>query len=191
MAQPVLFLVYKRLDLVKQVFASIKEYQPERLYVAADGAKSDADFDVCRQVREYILESIDWECEVTTLFRDQNLGSSLAVSSAITWFFEHEEEGIILEDDCLPTPSFFIFCEKMLEKYRKDDEVMHIAGCNSYGEIPIKEDYFFSKYSLSWGWATWSRAWKKFDYHLSFLAEQNCKEFFWSHASKDYNQYID
>jgi hypothetical protein len=188
--KPVLFLVYKRIELVKQVFESIKAYKPKKLYLGADGPKNDIDKLRCLEVRDYIISQIDWDCSVQTLFRTENLGSSLAVSSAITWFFEHEEEGIILEDDCLPTKSFFTFCETMLDRYRDNDNVMHIAGCNCYGKLPLKGEYFYSKYSLSWGWATWRSKWLHFDINLTFLSSDNYKVFFWSKFSNDYNQYL-
>lgn len=188
--KPVLFLVYKRIDLVKQVFESIKAYKPERLYIGADGPKNEIDQQRCLVVRDYIISQIDWDCSVQTLFRSENLGSSLAVSSAITWFFEHEEEGIILEDDCCPSQSFFTYCEQMLDFYRDSPEVMQISGCNGYGNLPLKDPYFFSKFPICWGWATWRRAWQKFDLSMNHLDASNYKEFFWNHFSQDYNQYV-
>jgi GR25 family glycosyltransferase involved in LPS biosynthesis len=109
----ILFLVFNRLDTVKQVFEAIRQAKPPRFYIASDGPRYDriGEKEKVEQVRKYILNTIDWECEVKTLFREQNFGCGRAVSSAITWFFEQEEQGIILEDDCLPTTSFFPYCE--------------------------------------------------------------------------------
>ncbi len=110
----VLFLVFNRLDVTKQVFGAIKQAKPPRLYIAADGARETKDGEELKveEVRDFILSNIDWECEVKTLFRENNFGCKYAVSGAIDWFFENEEMGIILEDDCLPSQSFFWFCEE-------------------------------------------------------------------------------
>ena len=114
-------------------------------------------------VRKYILDSINWECEMKTLFRDKNLGCKIAVSGAIDWFFENVEKGIILEDDCLPDQSFFRFCEELLKKYKYEKRVMSISGYNYLGEVDIRESYYFSRYFECVGWASWRRAWEKFD----------------------------
>ena len=118
----VLFLVFNRLKTTKQVFKAIRKAKPPRLYIAADGARIDQKDESKKviEVREYISSNIDWECEVKTLFRERNHGCKLAVSEAIDWFFENEEMGIILEDDCLPSQSFFWFCEELLEKFKND-----------------------------------------------------------------------
>ena len=114
------------------------------------------------------MSNIDWECEVKTLFREENLGCKYAVSGAIDWFFANEEMGIILEDDCLPSKSFFWFCEGLLEKYKDDMSVWHIGGSNFQNGIKRGEgDYYFSKYNLIWGWASWANRWKKYDVELS------------------------
>jgi hypothetical protein len=127
----VLFIVFNRPETTKQVFARIKKAKPSRLYIAGDGPRFDKPEEkkLCDGVRSVVNE-IDWVCEVKTLFQDVNLGCKEAVSSAISWFFDNEEEGIILEDDCLPAESFFNFCDTLLEKYRYDNRIRHIAGCN-------------------------------------------------------------
>ncbi|KAB7892665.1 nucleotide-diphospho-sugar transferase [Poseidonibacter ostreae] len=162
----VLFLVFNRLDTTKQVFDSIRKAKPPRLYIAADGPREtkEGESQKAQEVREYILSNIDWECEIKTLFREQNLGCKMAVSGAIDWFFENEEMGIILEDDCLPSQSFFWFCEELLEKYKNDMRVGMISGFNyGYKNKDLTYDYFFSKYGFIWGWASWKRAWKHYD----------------------------
>src|SRR6185312_8069966 len=115
----VLFIIFNRPETTRRVFDCIRDAQPPRLYIAADGPRrlKTGEPDLCADTRE-IVKTIDWDCEVKTLFRDENLGCKNAVSSAIDWFFAHEEEGIILEDDCLPAKSFFNFCDTLLEKYR-------------------------------------------------------------------------
>ncbi len=126
----------------------------------------------CSQARKVINE-IDWDCQISTLFRNENMGCGKAVSSAINWFFEHVEEGIILEDDCLPDESFFEFCSVMLDKYRLDKQVMMISGTNFlFNKTGVSNlffssgDYFFSRTFLIWGWATWKRAWSLYDFEL-------------------------
>jgi len=165
----VLFLVFNRLDTTKQVFEAIRQAKPPRLYVAADGAREtkEGEAEKVKAVREYIISNIDWECEVKTLFREQNFGCKMAVSSAITWFFENEEMGIILEDDCLPSQSFFWFCEELLEMYKDDMRVGMISGDNfQKGIIRGEADYYFSIYNHIWGWASWANRWQNYDVSL-------------------------
>ena len=171
---PVLFLIFKRLDTTKQVFEQIRKAKPPRLYIAADGPREhiEGEAEKVRAVREYVLKNIDWECEVKTLFRDKNLGCGRAVSEAITWFFNNEEQGIILEDDTLPSLSFFWFCEELLERYKDDTRIFMISGFNKqnvwkYGLY----DYFFSHFGGIWGWASWKRAWSYFDLEMRDIDE--------------------
>ncbi|WP_343705846.1 nucleotide-diphospho-sugar transferase [Flavobacterium sp.] len=166
---PVLFLIFNRPDVTEQVFEQIKKMQPEKLYVAADGPRKDRlkEKELCSETRS-IIKKIDWNCEVKTLFRDENLGCKYAVSSAINWFFENEEEGIVLEDDCLPSDDFFIFCDAMLEKYRYDTRIRHIGGSNlQMGNKHGEFSYYFSNLTHVWGWASWGRAWNDYDVELS------------------------
>lgn len=127
---PVLFLIYKRIDTTKRVFESIRQARLPRLYVAADGPRNKDETEKVKMVREYVLNHIDWECDVRTLFRDRNLECGKAVSEAISWFFESEEMGIILEDDRLPTQGFFWFCEELLARYKDEPGIWHIGGSN-------------------------------------------------------------
>lgn len=163
---PVLFLIFNRPDVTGLVFEAIKKAKPKKLFVAADGprAHKEGEKEKCEETRKLILDNIDWDCEVKILFREENLGCKYAVSGAISWFFEHVEEGIILEDDCLPDPDFFKYCGELLEKYRNDSSVMHI-GSNNFNNITEKRksSYYFSHYVEIWGWATWRRAWKLYD----------------------------
>ena len=163
----VLFLVFNRPDTTAQVFEAIRQAKPPRLYVAADGPREGREGEVERvdKVRE-ISMAVDWPCEVKTLFREKNLGCKYAVSSAITWFFEQEEQGIILEDDCLPSQSFFWFCEELLNEYMYDQRIWQICGFSPLVN-KIKESYYLSKYSPIWGWASWRRAWSAYDAEIS------------------------
>lgn len=165
---PVLFLIFNRPDTTRKVFAEIRRAKPARLYIAADGPRKERTTDIalCEQTRD-IINEIDWPCQSYTLYRKENLGCKLAVSSAINWFFEREESGIILEDDCLPHPTFFKFCEIMLERYKDDTRVMHIGGSNfQEGMIRGDGDYYYSKWTPVWGWASWRRAWKNYDVNM-------------------------
>ena len=162
---PVLFLVFNRPDTTRRVFEAIRAARPPRLYVAADGPRvSRADeAQRCAQVRE-IATSVDWPCEVKTLFRADNLGCRRAVSSAIDWFFEEEPEGIVLEDDVLPLPGFFAYCDELLARHREDPRVVAISGSNLISNRFVPHhSYFFSRHNHIWGWASWRRAWCHYD----------------------------
>lgn len=169
METPVLFLIFNRPDTTARVFAAIRAARPKHLFIAADGPRQShaTDADLCSQTRA-IIEKIDWPCELKTKLNDSNLGCKIAVSSAITWFFDHVEAGIILEDDCLPDPSFFDYCEQLLSRYRDNPRIMHISGDNF--QKPRSEysaDIYFSIYNHIWGWATWKRAWALYDVNMS------------------------
>ena len=160
---PVLFLIYRRPDLTSRVWEEIASIKPAKLYIAADGPKNTSEKAICDETRE-ITENINWNCEVKRLYRDANLGCMRAVSDAITWFFSEEEEGVILEDDCLPNASFFRFCSEMLVYYKEDQTVGHISGSNHHKKSfkPFNSSFYFSKYPHIWGWATWKRVWQEF-----------------------------
>ena len=172
---PVLFLIFNRPDTTQQVFSAIREAKPPRLYVAGDGPRPEQsnEDEICELVRS-IATNVDWDCEVKTLFQDQNLGCRLAVSQAIAWFFENEPEGIILEDDCLPSQSFFWFCQELLEDFRQDKQVGAICGFYS-NELDYKPSasYFVSRYLRVWGWAGWRRSFEGYDANLKNLIENN------------------
>ncbi len=175
---PILFLVFNRPDTTKQVFEAIRKAKPTKLFVAADGPRLDkeGENEKCEEVRK-IATQIDWDCELTTLFREENFGCGKSVSEAITWFFEHVEEGIILEDDCLPAESFFNYCTELLHKYRNDEKIMHIGGSNFQNGIKRGGgDYYFSSIPHIWGWATWKRAWDKYDFTLNGYYDNDCLE---------------
>jgi hypothetical protein len=170
---PILFLIFNRPDTTKQVFDSIKKVKPKKLYIAADGPRISqlGESDLCEQTRN-IVRHIDWDCEINMLFRSENLGCKIAVSSAIDWFFDNEEQGIVLEDDCLPHQDFFMFCEEMLDYYKDDQQVMHIGGANfQKGKIRGDGSYYFSNYNHIWGWASWRRAWEKYDVNILSYSE--------------------
>lgn len=170
---PILLIVFNRPHHTKNVFEKIRQIKPRKLFVAADGPRENNIEDPinCKKSREIVLQSIDWDCEVKTLFRDKNLGCGAGVSDAISWFFRYVEEGIILEDDCVPCTTFFSFCRELLNTYRTDLRVMQISGANFFPKKEQAYSYFFSKYGLIWGWATWRRAWEKYDFNIELLPE--------------------
>jgi hypothetical protein len=157
---PILFLIFNRPDTTKLVFEQIRKVKPKYLYVAADGPRDDIEGEAvrCNETKKIIADGIDWECEVRTLYRQNNLGCGLAVSGAITWFFQHVEEGIILEDDILPNEHFFHYCETMLGRYRYKEDIFSINGC-SLGFSDSKSQYGLTRYFNMWGWAAWKRSW--------------------------------
>lgn len=160
----IIFLFFNRLEVTKRVFAEIAKQKPERLFLVADGPRNSEEEKTCAGVRQHVLSSIDWDCEVFENFSSINLGCRNRVSSGITWAFEHIEDAIIIEDDCLPDPSFFPYCKELLECYKNNEKIMMISGNNAqFGQIVTEDSYYFSQYPRIWGWATWKRAWDLYD----------------------------
>lgn len=167
---PILLIVFNRLEVAIQTFEAIRNIKPTILYIAQDGARVNVEHEneVVENVRKAILSRIDWDCEVKTLFQDRNLGCGIGVYTAINWFFECVEYGIILEDDCVVNTSFFEFVQEMLLKYKTDTRIGMIAGTNPIPFFDYKYSYLFSKYKSCWGWATWRRAWRNMDINMSW-----------------------
>ena len=166
---PILFIVFNRPDTTQKVFEQIAKAKPNKLYIVADGPRDThiKDIEDCNEVKK-IINNVDWDCTVLKLFHTNNIGCGMSPISGINWFFENEEMGIILEDDCLPDLSFFYFCEELLLKYKNDERIMMISGNNFQNGIKRgNSSYYFSKQTTTWGWATWKRAWKLFDMNLS------------------------
>ncbi|MCX5871008.1 MAG: glycosyltransferase family 2 protein [Deltaproteobacteria bacterium] len=162
---PVAFIIFNRPDTTKRVFAEIAKAKPPKLLVIADGPRANrsGEAEKCAATRA-IINQVDWDCEVLTNFSDVNLGCKNRVACGIDWVFEQVPEAIILEDDCLPHPTFFRFCEELLEYYRNDERIGMISGDNfQSGNKRTKASYYFSRYNHIWGWATWRRAWKHYD----------------------------
>ncbi|MFN8295933.1 MAG: hypothetical protein U0T69_07035 [Chitinophagales bacterium] len=163
---PLLLLIFNRPDYTQKLFDVIATVKPKNLYIASDGPRKEHPEDVILVNKtRAIFDNINWECSVRKLYREENLSCGPAVSSAITWFFDHEEQGIILEDDCIPSISFFQFCNILLEKYKLNDNVMMIGGYSLFTKDILKnnnESYFFTNIKTIWGWATWKRAWNKY-----------------------------
>lgn len=167
---PLLLLAWRRPHTLRLVIDAIRLVAPTRLYVACDGPNADrpGEAEKVAATRAVIEHEIDWPCQIERLYSDVNQGCRLGVSRAITWFFEQVEEGIILEDDCVPHPDFFPYCATLLERYRHDTRVWCISG-NNFQNGPWRGDgsYYFSRIPLIWGWATWRRCWQHYDATLS------------------------
>jgi len=163
---PILFCIFNRPELTERVFQMIAQQQPKRLLIAGDGPRAEHpnDWQQIARCRE-IVTRIDWDCEVQTLFADRNYGCRQQMARAITWGFAQQEQLIILEDDCLPHPDFFPFCQQLLDRYANDRRVMTICGISNL-ELATPYDYRFSKYPLIWGWASWRRAWECYDLEM-------------------------
>lgn len=174
MKTAVLFLVFNRPELASRVFEKIRKAKPEKLFIMADGPRPGVAGDKirCSETRE-LVSNIDWECAVQNLFFDENRGCGRAVVDGINWFFENVEQGIILEDDCLPDSSFFSYCEVLLNHYKNEPRIMHINGNNfNTGEFtPSSVSYHFGSYPQAWGWATWKRSWVLFDFDIASWPE--------------------
>ncbi len=180
MKKAILFLTFNRLDYVKETFEQIRIAQPPRFYIASDGPREGVEGETqkVQEVRDYILNNIDWDCEVKTRFLDKNSGGcAYGVSGAVTWFFENEDDGIILEDDCVPSQSFFPYCEELLDKYKNDKQVWHIAGDAPIDNVNIKESYYFAKIQHCWGWASWADRWKYFKLDMTDYDRKDLKKF--------------
>jgi hypothetical protein len=189
---PVALLIFNRPDTTDRVFKAIAQAQPSKLLVVADGPRDGrpGEATLCEQTRAVIAQ-VDWPCEVITNFADSNMGCKLRVASGIDWIFEQVEEAIILEDDCLPDPSFFRFCDEMLERYRNNERIGMVSGGNlQFGQTRGTGSYYFSKYTHIWGWASWRRAWKHYERDLNlwpaFRDQGLLEQMFETHGEQAY-----
>ncbi len=155
-------MIFNRPETSDVAFELIRKMRPEKLFICADGPRKDrpADLERCKKARE-IVNKVDWPCELKTLFQENNLGCGIGSVTGINWMFTHVEDGIIMDDDCLPDPTFFYYVQELLEYYRNNPKIMHISGNNFQdGKKRGGASYYFSEYTHNWGWATWARAWK-------------------------------
>ena len=174
---PVVLIIFNRPDTTERVFAEIAKAKPSILLVVADGPRADRSDDVekCAKTRA-VVDRVDWDCKLYTNYSSVNLGSRNRVSSGLDWVFEQVEEAIILEDDCLPHPTFFRFCQELLERFRENDRIFMVSGRNGLGEWKSsKYSYFFSA-GGTWGWATWRRAWQHFDVDLKLWSDEQAQK---------------
>lgn len=191
---PVLILAFNRPEDTQQVFDQVAKVKPKQLFVAVDGPRSHkpGEADKCEAVKRIFVEQVNWDCELKTLFRAQNLGCRDALNGAISWFFSLVDEGIILEDDCVPDLSFFKYCEELLDFYRDDQSVMHISGYRPQ-DIPANHpySYSFTRQAIVSGWATWASAWQNMDVDMldlpKYLESGAISDFL---SDKDAQEYI-
>lgn len=170
MDTPLLLIAWRRPHTLRQVIDAIRPVAPTALFVACDGPNPErpGEAEKVAATRAVIEHEIDWPCQIERLYSDVNQGCRLGVSRAITWFFALVEEGIILEDDCVPHPDFFPYCTSLLERYRHDTRVWCISGNNfQNGQWRGDGSYYFSRIPLIWGWATWRRCWERYDMKIS------------------------
>ena len=183
---PILFVFYIREETTLKVFEKIAEIKPVKLYLSSDGARSQKDQLKVNNLRDKVLSMIDWPCSVSKRFNVSNLGCGTAVSSSINWFFKNETRGIILEDDCLPSTSFFNYCEELLNKYEDNKLIWHISGANLFSNNKEVFSYEYSVYPGVWGWATWSDRWNNYDFSLNEIEINKYKYFSKSIISEKY-----
>lgn len=198
---PILFIIFNRCETAQEAFEVIRRIQPRYLFISADGPRDDRpiDIELCNDTRAAILQMIDWPCVLKTLFRSTNRGCGRGPAEAITWFFDQVEEGIVLEDDCVPDISFFPYCQALLAKYRYNDKIYMITGTNALQRWLVhKRSYFFSYMGHSLGWASWRRAWSAFDYNMgewmSNAGKQKIKitlssPLYFNHFSREFSKY--
>lgn len=173
MKTAVALIIFNRPEVTRRVFSEIAKAKPQKLLVIADGPREDhpTDAERCAAARA-VVEDVDWACELLLNFSEVNLGCKVRPATGISWVFEQVEQAIIFEDDCLPHPSFFPYCEELLERYRDDERVMTISGNNfQFGRQRTRYSYYFSRYTHTWGWATWRRAWRHFDGEIRLWPE--------------------
>jgi hypothetical protein len=167
---PVALTLFNRPSAALRVFETIRQARPSRLFLIADEGRTPEEKGQCRQTRASIEDAIDWPCEVNKNYASENMGAKARLATGIAWVFDHTDRAIILEHDCLPTPTFFTYATELLERYKDDERVMHIAGTNFHQHDPefvCPDSYYFSQIPLIWGFATWARAWKHYDVDLS------------------------
>lgn len=188
-----LLMGFNRPDTTARVFEAIRSARPKKVYVSLDAPRPDvaSDRSRCAAVRDVI--QVDWPCSVQLRVGAEHLGCRDGVCAALDWFFEYEESGIIVEDDCVPNASFWKFCTEMLNKYKDDNRVATISGSNyEFGHSSREASYYFSRQIYVWGWATWRRVWHSVDRSLSHwdqlrdsgwlrdLLSSSASERFWS-----------
>ncbi|HXA01675.1 MAG TPA: hypothetical protein VNW99_06790 [Cytophagaceae bacterium] len=173
---PILFLIFNRPETTLKVFEQIRKMKPKYLFISADGPRNKAEEERCMLTRS-VKDKVDWPCDVKLRYDDKNLGCKYGVSTGITWFFDQVEEGIIIEDDCLPDLSFFRYAEELLAKYSNDERVMHVGASNFQGkDFKTEDSYYFSLYNHIWGWASWRRAWKHYNVNLDTISNNDFKQ---------------
>ncbi|ETB08513.1 type 11 methyltransferase [Mycobacterium avium subsp. silvaticum ATCC 49884] len=188
---PIIFMIFNRPDTTRKVFERIRAAKPEKLLVIADGPRASrpGEAEKCAATRA-IIDEVDWDCEIERDFADTNMGTCPRISSGITRAFELVDKAVILEDDCVPSPSFFEYCADLLDRYENDERVMMISGNNHlFGHADITDSYYFPRYPHVWGWATWKRAWAKYDVKMTHWPEIRDRQLFDQYFSKTTERY--
>ncbi|MEM6107864.1 methyltransferase type 11 [Mycobacterium sp. 050272] len=189
---PVIFIIFNRTDTTRQVFEVIRAAQPSKLLVIADGPREDVpgEAEKCAAARA-IVDEVDWECEVYRNFSETNMTIRLRISSGLAWAFDLVDKAVVLEHDCLPSLSFFRYCGELLEHYENDERVMMISGQNHlFGQAETANSYYFSRYAhVMWGWATWRRAWKKYDLNMTRWPDIRDRKLFDQYFNKRRERY--
>lgn len=170
---PILVLAFNRPDHVEQSMKAVQKYQPDRLYLECDGPRNnkEGEREAVEATRKKMLEMVTWPCVVKTLFREDNLGCAKAVYGAISWFFENEEWGVIIEDDVIVGQDFFKLCEDLLLRYKDVEKIMEISAQNHYAQPNQSNTYVYTNDFHCWGWATWARAWKYMDMQMKKMSD--------------------
>lgn len=189
---PVAFIIFNRPDTTAQVFAEIARARPPKLLIVGDGPRANREGEAAKvAATRAVISRVDWPCEVLTNFSEVNLGCKVRVSSGLDWVFEQVSEAIILEDDCLPQPTFFRFCQELLARYRDDERIGMISGDNfQFGHTINDDSYYFSNINHIWGWASWRGRWQH-DYDVDLKLwpkirdERRFYEWFSSKAEQD------
>lgn len=167
MDSPIVLIIYHKPERTRKIIDVLRGVKPKKIFVIADGPKNELDYKECTKTRAQV-DKIDWDCEVVRKFSDKNIGLRKNIVGGLNWVFGITDRAIILEDDLNLDPSFFKFCDEMLEKYKNDGRVISVSGNNFlFGKVQISESYYFSRYVHSWGWATWRRAWLLYDDSMS------------------------
>lgn len=174
---PVLIICFNRPQYVERQLEALRLVKPKFIYLAADGERNDSDIPKVAKVRDLYLKGIDWECSVKTKFSQFNLGCSQGPISAIKWFFSHVPEGIILEDDIIPSVDFFSFVNEMLQQYRNNKKIISISGCN-FGFEGNENEYLYCNMMNMWGWATWKDRFDEVDFEMKSWTKKTDKLFF-------------
>ncbi|HHX78623.1 MAG TPA: nucleotide-diphospho-sugar transferase [Acholeplasmataceae bacterium] len=174
---PILVIIFNRPHLVQELFNEIKKQKPKELFVFCDGARKDkiGEKELLNKSKSIFNTQVDWECKLTTNYLEENKGAGRAISSAIKWFFENVEQGIIFEEDCFPHQDFFPYCEELLEKYKDDEKVMFIGGNNFQKTKVTQYSYYFSSYPHIWGWATWRKALGDYSFDIDNISNEEIK----------------
>ena len=181
---PILFVPFCRIETATKVFKAIKKSKPKKLYVYSDGWREEkvGEKEKVEYLRKYVIDNVNWDCELFTKFEEKNRGLDSGMGTAVRWFFEQEEMGIVLEDDCMPTQSFFRFCSEILIKYKDEDKVSLVVGTNKTPKSTSANSYSFRRacdfpeeITQLWGFATWRRMFQKYVNPVPHLEEYKTK----------------